>query len=621
MLYRLASSICLCTLVLILSRPVLAVENAALVELRKSASERIDNDVKYLASDELEGRGPGTAGIAKAAEFIRDEFKKAGLTSAVSDGSFFQPFVVPLGRHAVPEKTFLEITGPDGETWKLELGQDYQAFFSPNQGLVEAPIVFAGYGIVAPKLGYDDYAGLEVEGKFVLIVRREPQQADKESKFNGDKVTAHSYFATKIKQAIDRKAAGVLLVNDPFTVKAQKKDAFAPNGSVNLARQKMVFAHLSQAAANRLLGMQPVKAGDASLESVEAIESHIDGELKPISQPLEGWTAKYKGEFISEEAETVNIAGMIEGEGPLADETIVIGAHYDHLGFGGPGSRRPGNKSVHNGADDNASGTAAIMELARRLTKGGPLKRRVVIIAFSGEERGLLGSKFYAKQPLIPIEKTVAMFNYDMIGNLRDDKVEVHGTGSGSTFDKLIDGVAADSPLAVTKNRRVMPASDHFSFYQKEVPVMFFFTGLTPIYHTPEDDYETLNIDGIAKVTEFSEAVILAAVNADQKPTFQRTTQPQRGGRGVPFLGFVPDYRPNIGVIIGELSKPTSPVGDAGAKVGDLVVSIDGTKVTNVASMIQVIRQHKPNDMVEFVVKRDDKDMTLKVKLGRPGRP
>lgn len=618
MLYRIAI-FCVVLPLLNLSRPLLAADNEAVLELRKGATARIDHDVKYLASDELEGRGPGTAGIEKAAEFIRDEFKKAGLSSAVSDGSYFQPFIVPLGRHPVPEKTFLEITGPDGDTWKLELGKDFQAFYGPNQELVEAPIVFAGYGIAAPDLGYDDYAGLDVEGKFVMIVRREPQQDNKESKFDGDKVTAHSYFATKIKQAVDRKAAGVLLVNDPFTVKKAKKDPFAPQGSVNLTRQKMVFAHLTQDAANRLLGKRPIKSGDTSLTSVEAIETHIDGDLKPISQTLEGWTARYRGEFVSEEAETVNVAGVIEGSGPLADETIVIGAHYDHLGFGGMGSRRPGDKSVHNGADDNASGTAAILELARRLAKSGPLRRRVVIVAFSGEERGLLGSKFYAQQPLIPIEKTVAMFNYDMIGNLRDNKVEVHGSGSGSTFDKLVDSVASQSPLSVKKNRRVMPASDHFSFYQKEVPVLLFFTGLTPIYHTPEDDYESLNIEGISKVTEFSEAVILAAINADEKPVFQRNTQPQRG-RGIPFLGFTPDYRPNVGVIIGALSDP-SPVGEAGAKVGDLVELIGGTKVPDVASMIGVIRQKKPGDTVDFVVKREgeEKSITLKVKLGRPG--
>lgn len=608
-----------CSLLLASATTVGGVENATVLELRKSATPRIDADVKYLASDDLEGRGPGTAGIDKAAEFIRDEFEKAGLQSAVEDGSYFQPFVVPLGRRPIAEKTFLEIVSPEGETWKLELGKDYQAFFSPNQELVEAPIVFAGYGIAAPNLGYDDFAGVDVEGKFVLILRREPQQEDEDSKFDGKEVTSHSYFATKIKQAADRKAAGILLVNDPYTVKKDKlKDAFAPQGSVNLARRKMVFAHLTQEATNQLLSKAPVKVEDKSLSSVDAIEQHIDGELKPISQPLQGWTARFQGQFITEEAKTVNVAGMIPGEGPLADETVVIGAHYDHLGFGGPGSRRPGNKSVHNGADDNASGTAAIIELARRLAASGPHKRRLVIIGFSGEERGLLGSKYYANNPLLPLENTVAMFNYDMIGNLRDGKMEVHGTGSGSNFDKLIDDVAADSPLKVTKNRRVMPASDHFSFYQKQIPVMFFFTGLTDLYHTPEDDYETLNVDGISKVVDFSEQVILAAVNADARPTYQRTTQPQGQRRGVPFLGITPDYRPNVGISASQVAEG-SPAAKAGIQANDVLISIDGTKLTDVPSLIRVLGQHKPNDEVKLALKRGDKTLEVKVKLGRPG--
>ncbi|HIF31437.1 MAG TPA: M28 family peptidase [Planctomycetaceae bacterium] len=607
------------TTVLLLVACVPALSSAAdidLAKLREGAVDRLSHDVKLLASDEMDGRGPGTEGLDKAAEFIRDEFKKAGLTSAVSDGSFYQPFVVQMGRKPIAERTYLEITGPDDKVWKLEFAKDFQAYFTPGQEEVEAPIVFVGYGISAPDFDYDEYADIDVEGKFVLLIRREPQQDNKESVFDGDKVTAHSYFRAKIKQATDRKAAGILLVNDPFTVKKEERDAFVPQGGVNLAQSKLAFAHLSQGAANQLLEKVPVKAGDTSLTSIASIESHIDGQLKPISQILKGWTVKFRGEFANTTAKTVNVAGVLEGEGPMADETVVVGAHYDHLGYGGYGSRRQGDNSVHNGADDNASGTAALIELARRMTKGDKPRRRVVFIAFSGEERGLLGSRFYAEAPLVPIEKTVAMFNYDMIGNLRDDQLEIHGVGSGSTFDEVLDSFADDHGLKLKKSRPVARSSDHHSFYQKKVPVLFFFTGHTKIYHTPDDDYETLNIPGLARVVNYSEEVIVAMVNADKGPTYQQTGRGVRR-RGVPNLGFLPTYKENEGVSVREV-RENSPAAIAGLKAGDLIESIAGSKISDVRSMVAALQRTKPGDEVKLVVVRDEKKVELIVKLAKP---
>jgi hypothetical protein len=590
----------------------------SLATLRQGATERLDKDVKFLASDEMEGRGPGTQGIEKAADFIREEFKKAGLKSAVEDGSFYQPFTVPLGRSPVVEKTHLRLTGPDGETWNLELEKDVRVFFSPTNEVQDAPLVFVGYGISAPDLQYDEYAGMDIEGKFVLLIRREPQQADQESVFAGDENSPHAFFATKIKQAIAHKAAGVILVNDALSVARDNQDEFVPTSSINVSQAKLAFTHISAVAADRILQVTPLKSGDKSLASMATIEKHLDENLKPISQVLDGWRVNYAAEFVSESAQTVNVAGMLEGEGPLANETVVVGAHYDHLGFGGPGSRAPGDKSVHNGADDNASGTAAMIELARRLGKSGANRRRILFVAFSGEERGLLGSKFYAEKPLLALENTIAMFNYDMIGNLRDETVEVHGSGSGSTFDALIDKLDGDSPLKVKKSRNVFAASDHFSFYQKEIPVLFFFTGTTPIYHTPDDDYETLNIAGISKVLDFSEQVVLATLNADEKPVFQKTVDPRRGRRNVPFLGITPDYRATIGVTV-KAVQPNSPADVAGIKVADLIDSIGGTKIDDVRGMIRRLSQNQTEKELTFVVVRDGAKIDLQVKLVAPG--
>ncbi len=589
---------------------------------KSTALARLTGDVNYLASDELEGRGPGTAGLVKARDFVRDEFQRIGLKSGPADGSFFQPFSISLGESVLAEKTHLVLEGPEGSRLELELDEAYRPFFSGGTASIKAPVIFVGYGITAPDLNYDDYRELDVTGKVVLLIRREPQLDQAESKFDGRGVTSHSYIISKLKAAFDHKAAAVLMVNDPFSVK-DGKDDFMPSQGAGLRNANMPFGHLKLEVADRMLGKSPVLVGDKKLSSIAEIEAHIDAAFAPVSQPLEGWTADLEFAFERKDVEVHNVIGVLEGEGPLANETLVVGAHYDHLGYGGYGSRRAGSTDVHNGADDNASGTAALLEMARNFAaRGQKPARRVVFIAFSAEERGLLGSNYYVNNPTFPLQETVAMLNFDMIGNLRNNELELHGTGSGEEFDALADEVAKMVSVSVKKNRAVMAASDHYGFYQKKIPVTFFFTGLTDLYHTPEDDVATLNLEGLEIVVNYANEFAWQVANREGRISFVAAPagrRPGGPGRSLAFLGITPDYKAQgPGLPLAEIAKD-SPAAQAGLLVGDVLLKVSDVVITDVGSVNDGLRKAGPGQPIKLVIKRGEQEQEISVTPRRPG--
>ena len=260
---------------------------------------------------------------------------------------------------------------------------------------------------------------------------------------------------------------------------------------------------------------------------------------------LTGW--KIKGETAVERVDTPvkNVVGVLEGEGPLAEETIVIGAHYDHLGHGGTGSLDPGSTEIHHGADDNASGAAALVEVARQLAgREKKLPRRIVFIAFTGEERGLLGSARYVRDPLVPLDKTIAMLNMDMVGRLVDDKLVIYGNGTAEEFDSLLNNLNEKYAFKITRHPEGFGPSDHSSFYAKQIPVLHFFTGTHSDYHRPTDTAEKINVDGMRRVADMVAEAAVTIAQADQRPTYKEVkgkSQIARGGDR-PYFGSVPDF-------------------------------------------------------------------------------
>ncbi len=416
------------------------------------AEARLKADVSFLADDERDGRGPGTKGIEAAADYIASAFKEAGLKPAPGDDGYFQPFHLG-GAPLLGASQELVLSGPDDKALKAVFKEDFTPLAIGTGGALDGvPVVFAGYGITARdedrKLDYDDYDGLDVKGKAILILRHEPQQDRDDSPFDGKRNSKYATFQHKATDAFQHGAAAVLLVNDRAEVKGDKDEliGFARGGTE--VYSALPFLNVTRAFADKLLA----EAGQPSLEDLEA---QIDSDLKPRSRELPGWTLRARVDISRPTIETRNVVGVLEGAGPLADETVVIGAHYDHLGHGGlfSGSLAFLSKDIHNGADDNASGTAMVIEMARRLARRpDPLPRRVVFVAFSGEEKGLLGSRHFVEHPPFPLNATVAMVNFDMVGRLNDrNELTIYGTGTSPGFEALVEALGQTSGFTIKK--------------------------------------------------------------------------------------------------------------------------------------------------------------------------
>ncbi len=599
---------------------------------------RLKADVGFLAADAQEGRGPGTRGIEASADYIAAAFKDAGLAPAPGAVGYFQPFSI-RGDAKLGEAPTLAFRGPDGR----EIVPEKDAFSPQAIGsggdLAGLPIVFAGYGISAKddarKLDYDDYAGVDVKGKAVLIVRREPQLDDENSPFAGKQTTTFATFVHKATNAYQHGAAAVLLVNDLAGLKGNLDQVLRLNGAGSEENSPIPFVMIARAVADKLLEA----AGQPRLE---ALEKEIDGDLKPRSRPLEGWTLAGSIKIDRPGLPTRNVVGVLEGAGPQADETIVVGAHYDHLGSGGmtSGSLAPFSRNIHNGADDNASGTAMVMELARRLGKRAePLPRRVVFLAFSGEERGLLGSRHYVAHPLIPLDKTVMMINFDMVGRLNDkSELTVVGTGSTPGIEEIVDALGSAAGFKIKKVKGMTDGfggSDHEPFYHKKVPILFPFTGLHGDYHRPSDDTERINFAGMERISDFAELLLLDLARRPVRPAFTKAAEspanphgsggagaadPGRVGMGA-YLGTVPDYgADDKGVKLSDV-RENSPAARGGIRGGDVIVGFAGKPISSIYDYTDSLGRSKPGDQVDVVVKRDGKEVTLKVTLGsRPGQ-
>ena len=479
-------------------------------------------------------------------------------------------------------------------------------------------VVFAGYGITAPEYSYDDYAGLDVKGKVVLVLRHEPQESDPKSVFEGKTLTQHAQFAAKATNAKLHGAAGVILVTDranhpgaadeleKFGVTAGPTDARIPFVQVTEARVDKWFA-------------------DAG-KSLDKIQGDIDKDLKPQSFAFPDTIRVEANLDVERAVKTVhNVDAFLPGE---RDEYVIIGAHYDHLGLGGQYSLAPSQTgTVHPGADDNASGTAGVMELARYFAKQPRQKRGILFLNFAGEEQGLLGSAYYADHPLLPLAKAVAMINLDMIGRMRDNRLYIGGAASGTTLKETLEKLIPASGLKVDYSGGPSEgSSDHTSFTAHQVPALFFFSGLHSDYHKPSDTWDKIDAPAAAKLLAMVAEVATALRDAAERPAFVKLAAPPAhsgdnnpgpvSGYG-PYFGSVPDFAEGItGVKFADV-REGSPAAKAGLKAGDIMTEFDGKAIQNLYDFTYALRGKKPGDEVKVKVTRDGKPLEVTAVLSR----
>jgi hypothetical protein len=585
-----------------------AANNEELIEAR------MRKDVTFLASDECEGRGIETAGIEKAAAYIAAEFAQAGLKPGEPEGSYFQPFTVG-GQSRQDGQSTLTLKGPLGQEIELTAGSDFQVMGLSGAGTASAPLIFVGFGATAPGVGYDDYKNIDVTGKIVIILRHTPRWNNKELPFDGANKDEHAGLEKKNGLAESNKAAAVLLVNDQTEAAAGDK--------------LMPFTYIASASAGSIPAVQirreviDMVFQSALGTSLVDMEKAIDRDLQPRSAALPGWTTTVTTKVKRTSITCKNIIGVAEGAGPLANETVVIGAHYDHLGYGGRGSRtkEPNKKQIHHGADDNGSGTTSIIELARRF---GAMKdrqgRRLVFIAFSAEEVGLLGSRHYCnKDPIFPLAETVAMVNIDMVGRLPEDsetkkgKLIVEGVGTAKAFGPLIDKL--NPGFLLSKKQGGTGPSDHDSFYRKKIPVFFFWTGTHADYHRPTDTSDKINVPGMRRIVDLAESVILDLASNPARPEYVQVASKSSpgAGKGGPKLGIMPNYdEDKEGVLIGGVTDD-GPAAKAGLKEGDLIVEMAGKAVTSLNTYMVIMAQQQSGQPIEISILRGGKKLNLKV--------
>lgn len=571
-------------------------------------------EVKFLASPEMRGRATGTPELERAAEWLASKYRDAGVRPAAASG-YLLPFEVTMNGTLGPGNRFAFTER--GKRQNLEYTTDFVPFAFSSATHVTAGVAFAGYGITAPEYHYDDYAGMDVKGKLVLILRHEPQEMDEHSIFAGKELTKHAEFASKASNAKMHGAAGVILINDvanhPGTPDQMARFA-AEDGPEDAG---IPFVQVKAAAVASWFQ----EAG----KSLEGVEAEIDRDLKPESFDFPKDLRVDETVDIRRERKTVhNVAAYSPGE---TDEYVIIGAHYDHLGLGERYSMAPEKAgTVHPGADDNASGTAGVIDLARWFAAQPKQKRGILFLNFAGEEMGLLGSEAYAERPVLPLDRAAAMINMDMIGRIRRGKLYIGGSDTGTGMRAMLDRVTPASGLNIDySDTSGYGSSDHTSFTAKGVPVLFFFSGLHSDYHKPSDTWDKIDAPDAVKVLQLVAQVTYELREAPQRPGFVKVapahgqgplTSSSGSGYG-PYFGSIPDFGEGVnGVKFADIQEG-SPAAKAGFKAGDVLVEFDGKPIQNLYDFTYALQAKKPGDAVRVKVLRGGAAVEATVVLTR----
>ncbi len=548
-------------------------------------AERLLASVRWLADDQREGRGLGTDGLRQAAAWLEEEFRLVGLSPGADDG-YLQGFDAPV-RVEAGSANFLELDGKgvDGDQYRL-------TSFS-SSGEADGEILVVGHGITAAELEWDDYAGLDAAGKIVLVRRFAPEV---ETFADGEAKRRYGDLRYKAWNAREHGAVGLIIVDFPELAEGQDLPEEAPFPQLRVDGQ-----------------------GDAGLPTV--VLSRAQGEALFAGSHR----ARIKTELLVETERAHNVVGKLEAPaGQRLGGALIIGAHYDHLGMGGSGSLAPDLVEAHNGADDNASGTAALLEIGRFLAeRRDELRRDVYVVAFSGEESGLLGSTEMTRNPPRELELTEAqaMLNLDMVGRLRKNTLSVLGAESAEEWKTLVPPLCDDAGVVCSLGGDGYGPSDQTPFYAAGLSVLHFFTGSHGDYHKPYDDTEKVNAIGLAKIVEIVAGLSQRLAGSESTLTYRKAPAPVAGGDARSYgasLGTIPDYTggDEPGVLLAD-TRPDGPAARAGMRRGDILVELSGHEIRDIHDFMFVLRQAKPEQESSAVVVREGERVELRVTFGK----
>ena len=568
------------------------------------------SSARPASAPETDGRGSGTPGAERAARHIADVFRAARLRPGGDGQSYLQTFSVPTGIRLGTVNTLALLT-PAARAFTL--GVDFTPLAVSSDGTAEGEVVFAGYGITAPDLQYDDYAGLDARDRIVVVITGDPRADDQASPFRRPEAYHYSERTHKIINAREHGARAILLVTHP-----REREALPALRGLSQAHG-ILAAFLTRSTADALLA--------PSGRTLAELAVAIDRALAPQSFALAGVRARCELTLVRERATTANVIGVLPGvDARLRDEAVVIGAHYDHLGHGGEGSLAPESiGQAHPGADDNASGTTLVLALARAFAMSGARPRTLVFVTFAGEELGLLGSAHYVAHPPFPLARTVLMVNADMVGRLREHRLYVSGVDSGTGLRTVVNDAAQGLGLSLELRPSPFGPSDHTSFYTAGRPVLFLFTGPHDDYHRPSDTWDKIKGSGLATVATRAARVVDTVAGAATPPAWVKVDTPPAttGARGSgygAYFGVVPDFggregdAASAGVRITGV-RPGSPAEKAGLKGGDVIVRFAGVDVRTLEDLTFALRGRRPGDQVQVVVRRDGGERPLQAVL------
>ncbi len=594
---------------------LLVAQAADSMEANRLAEQQILEELSYFAADSMEGRDTGSEQLVECANFLRSELQKLGYTFPANEDDGYQEFSIAAQPEQGPANE-LQVIGNPQLQWQNN--RDYRVCSFGGSGAFAGPLVFCGYGIDDAENDFDEFAQVDLEGKVAVIMRRVPGQTKPGSQYvdrNGTIDVNRASLRSKFTNARERGAAAVLFVNDPHSVKMDQDELFEFGYGGGGKPEEIPIFQITVAAANQLLK-------STMGHTLEDIEAAIDRTMKPLSQELKGVSLQGTADLDFSKTRTGNVVAVLEPRDADIRETIIVGAHYDHVGWGKFGSLAPGTHAIHNGADDNASGSIALLSLARRLAeKSGQLDRRVVLIWFAAEERGLLGSKHYVGAPLYPLSDTIAMLNLDMVGRMCDEKLTVFGVGSSDVWNPWLEKIESETELNFFREEKALGPSDHAPFYEKQIPVLHLFTGLHGDYHRPTDDVEEINAQGMRRVVDVLEQLTLNLANADERPNYienKKWIQVGRHAGGRPFVGIIPDLYASVdGLVVQDVAED-SPVETAGLQPGDVIVAASGQSIRTRKDFWAVVDQHAPKETISLKFERDGKRMSVEIKLGSP---